>query len=88
YNKKVVVNRAVELGFFHDVEDMLVDNNHGYDVTDSDRFYFYSVSFTQSFSAGHASNNILGRALCSGGFVWLAGDNELQFYQCERVKEA
>ncbi|KAM0996329.1 hypothetical protein ACFX2I_006319 [Malus domestica] len=88
YNKKVVVNREVELGFFHDVEDMLVDNNHGYDVTDSDRFYFYSVSFTQSFSAGHASNNILGRAFCSGGFVWLAGDNELQFYQCERVKEA
>ncbi|XP_021803779.1 transcription factor MYC2-like [Prunus avium] len=63
----------------------LVD--HG-DVTGSEWFYFYSVSLTQSFAAGHATNNILGRAFCSGGFVWLAGAHELQFYECERVKEA
>nr|WKE35250.1 basic helix-loop-helix family protein [Rosa persica] len=59
------------------------------DVTDSDWFYFYTVSnFTQSFAAGPESNNILGGAFCSGAFVWLAGDHELKFYECERVKEA
>ncbi|KAM1748693.1 hypothetical protein ACFX12_009650 [Malus domestica] len=35
-----------------------------------------------------SDNNILGRAFCSGGFVWLAGDHEFQLYECERVKEA
>ncbi|CAN6692543.1 unnamed protein product [Malus baccata var. baccata] len=33
-------------------------------------------------------NNILGRALFSGGFFWLAGDHEFQLYECERVQEA
>ncbi|RXI04414.1 hypothetical protein DVH24_038688 [Malus domestica] len=69
---------------------LLADNHDGTgDAThDSDRFYFYGVSLTQSFAAGQASKNILGRAFCSGGFVWLAGGHELQLYECERVKEA
>nr|XP_017191223.2 transcription factor bHLH14-like isoform X1 [Malus domestica] len=84
------VNREVEALLHDDVMylDMrLVD--HG-DVTDSELFYFYTVSLTQSFSASHGnnSNNIFGRAFGSGGFVWLAGDHEFQFYECERVKEA
>ncbi|XP_021816617.1 transcription factor MYC2-like [Prunus avium] len=80
--RKKVVNREVE-ALFH--EDMDLD---GGDVTDSEWFYFYTVSLTQSFGACHATGNILGRAFCSGGFVWLAGDHELQFSECERVKEA
>ncbi|KAM1101314.1 hypothetical protein ACFX13_007817 [Malus domestica] len=84
------VNREVEALLHDDVMDLdmrLVD--HG-DVTDSELFYFYTVSLTQSFSASHGnnSNNIFGRAFGSGGFVWLAGDHEFQFYECERVKEA
>lgn len=88
---KKVVNREVEALFhnFHEDMDMdrLVDING--DVTDSEWFYFYTVSLTQSFAAGHGNNNnnILGRAFCSGTFVWLAGE-ELQFNECERVKEA
>ena len=62
------------------------------DVTDSEWFYFYTVSLIESFAAGHGMGitityNILGRAFCSGTFVWLAGE-ELQFNECERVKEA
>ncbi|ONI07611.1 hypothetical protein PRUPE_5G130500 [Prunus persica] len=89
--RKNVNNREVEVLF--DEEDMvdldtsLVDHGVG-DVTDSEWFYFYTVSLTQSFAAGHGNNSILDRAFCSGGFVWLAGDHELQFYECERVKEA
>ncbi|PQM40925.1 transcription factor bHLH14-like isoform X1 [Prunus yedoensis var. nudiflora] len=88
FNKKVTSREAEEALFDEDMVDLemrLVD--HG-DVTGSEWFYFYSVSLTQSFAAGHATNNILGRAFCSGGFVWLAGAHELQFYECERVKEA
>ncbi|CAN6558184.1 unnamed protein product [Malus baccata var. baccata] len=87
---KKVTNREVEALLHDDVMDLdmrLVD--HG-DVADSELFYFYTVSLTQSFSASHGnnSNNIFGRAFGSGGFVWLAGDHEFQFYECERVKEA
>ncbi|BBH03535.1 Basic helix-loop-helix DNA-binding family protein [Prunus dulcis] len=88
--KKVINRGCAESLFQEDLEDLdmrLVDHGVG-DVTDSEWFYFYSVSLTQSFAAGHATNNILGRAFCSGGFVWLAGAHELQFYECERVKEA
>ncbi|KAM1209267.1 transcription factor MYC2-like [Malus sylvestris] len=80
--RKRAISREVE-ALFH--EDMDLD---GGDVTDAEWFYFYTVSLTQSFTAGQGNSNILGRTFCSGGFVWLAGDHELQFYECERVKEA
>ncbi|KAK9922920.1 hypothetical protein M0R45_031357 [Rubus argutus] len=66
---KKVVNQEVEAflhNFHEDMDtDRLVDINE--DVTDSEWFYFYTVSLTQSFSAGHGNNNsnILGRAFCS-----------------------
>ncbi|XP_050377811.1 transcription factor MYC2-like isoform X2 [Argentina anserina] len=80
---KKVFNRQVEALF---EEDMNVDINE--DVTDSEWFYFYSISLTQSFAATPGKNNIIGHAFCSGAFVWSAGDHDLQFYECERVKEA
>nr|XP_008374121.2 transcription factor MYC3-like [Malus domestica] len=80
--KKRAISREVEALFHEDVD---LD---GGDVTDAQWFYFYTASLTQSFTAGHGNSNILGRTFCSGGFVWLAGDHELQFYECERVKEA
>ncbi|BFG32092.1 hypothetical protein CerSpe_183660 [Prunus speciosa] len=84
--RRKVENEDVENLFHEDMADLaMVDHR---DVTDSEWFYFYSVCLTQTFAAGHASNNVLGRAFCSGGFVWLAGAHELQFYECERVKEA
>nr|WKE35186.1 basic helix-loop-helix family protein [Rosa persica] len=84
---KKVINRQVEALFQEDMDmERLVDIDG--DVTDSEWFYFYTLSLTQSFAAGHGSNNILGRSFCSGAFVWLAGDHELQLYECERVKEA
>ncbi|KAB2632993.1 transcription factor MYC2-like [Pyrus ussuriensis x Pyrus communis] len=79
-DRKNGISREVEALFY---EDMDLD---GGDVTDAEWFYFYTASLTQSFTAGHG--NILGRTFCSGDFVWLAGDHELQFYECERVKEA
>ncbi|XP_009354516.1 transcription factor MYC3-like [Pyrus x bretschneideri] len=82
YKSSNINSYQPKLGF-SDVD--FVGNNDDGDVTDSEWFYFYSVSLTQSFTA---DNNILGRAFCSGGFVWLAGDHEFQLYECERVKEA
>ncbi|CAN6713351.1 unnamed protein product [Malus baccata var. baccata] len=78
--RKKGIRKEVEALFY---EDMDLD---GGDVTDAEWFYFYTASLTQSFTASHG--NILGGTFCSGDFVWLAGDHELQFYECERVKEA
>lgn len=76
-NKKKVSKEIHNL--FHEEADMDVDGH----FTDSE--WFYSVSVAQSFSL---SDGILGRAYSSGAFIWLTGDHELQFFECERVKEA
>ncbi|KAJ6955623.1 transcription factor MYC2-like [Populus alba x Populus x berolinensis] len=43
------------------------------------------MSLTRSFSPG---DGILGKAYTTGSLIWLTGGHELQFYNCERVKEA
>ncbi|GLU17591.1 hypothetical protein SLE2022_339520 [Rubroshorea leprosula] len=53
------------------------------DVTDYE--WYYTVSITRSFSVG---DGILGRAFSSGSYFWLTGDQDLQFYECDRAKEA
>ncbi|GMJ00467.1 hypothetical protein like AT4G00870 [Hibiscus trionum] len=67
--------------FFNEVMDMdrIVDG----DLTDFE--WYYTVSMTQSFTVG---DGILGKVFGSGSHIWLSGDHELQFYQCERVREA
>ncbi|KAG6781232.1 hypothetical protein POTOM_014123 [Populus tomentosa] len=47
--------------------------------------WYYTVSATRVFSVG---DGILGSAFTSGSSIWLAGDRELQIYECERVTEA
>ncbi|CAK7335830.1 unnamed protein product [Dovyalis caffra] len=47
--------------------------------------WYYTVSVTRAFAVG---DGILGKAFSSGSSIWLAGDHELQMYECERVKEA
>lgn len=47
--------------------------------------WFYTVSTSRSFST---EDGVVGKAYGSGAFIWLTGHQELQFYQCERVKEA
>ncbi|XP_044501707.1 transcription factor MYC2-like [Mangifera indica] len=56
---------------------------NGSDFTDIE--WFYMMSLTRSF---HAGDCIPGRALSTGSLVWLTGGQELQFYNCERAKEA
>lgn len=56
----------------------------GSDVADTE--WFYVMSLTRSFNAGDGS--IPGRTLTTGSLVWLTGGHELQFYNCERAKEA
>ncbi|KAJ4840464.1 hypothetical protein Tsubulata_029519 [Turnera subulata] len=65
-----------------EVEDIVEGTNNGADYE-----WFYTVSLTRSFGPGEG---ILDRAFSSGSgsFFWLSGDNELQGYDCERVKEA
>ncbi|XP_065858978.1 transcription factor MYC2-like [Euphorbia lathyris] len=62
---------------------MELDRLSNVDVIDYE--WFYTVSLTRSFSVG---DGIVGSAFGSRAFIWLTGDQELQFYQCERVKEA
>ncbi|XP_044492197.1 transcription factor MYC2-like [Mangifera indica] len=64
----------------HDIHMSMMD---GSDVTDAE--WFYMMSLTRSFNAG---DGILGKALTTGSLVWLSGGHELQFYNCERAKEA
>ncbi|WCJ26641.1 basic helix-loop-helix (bHLH) DNA-binding superfamily protein [Euphorbia peplus] len=64
-------------------EAMELDRLSNVDLIDSE--WFYTVSATRSFSIG---DGIVGKTFVSRDFVWLAGDPELQVYQCERVKEA
>lgn len=60
-----------------------IDGSMDGDVTDPE--WFYVTSLTCSFSAG---DGIAGTAFGSGSLVWLTGGHELQFYDCERAKEA
>ncbi|WCJ22242.1 Transcription factor MYC2 [Euphorbia peplus] len=62
---------------------MELDRLSNVDLIDCE--WFYTVSATRSFSVG---DGIVGKTFMSRDFVWLAGDPELQVYQCERVKEA
>ncbi|XP_034904319.1 transcription factor bHLH14 isoform X2 [Populus alba] len=64
----------------HDLDMSLMD---GTDSTDTE--WFYVMSLTRSFSPG---DGILGKAYTTGSLIWLTGGHELQFYNCERVKEA
>lgn len=43
------------------------------------------MSLTRSFSIG---DGVLGKAFGTNSLVWLTGGHELQFYNCERAKEA
>lgn len=47
--------------------------------------WFYVMSLTRSFSPGEG---VPGKAFSSGAMVWLTGADQLQFYNCERAKEA
>ncbi|KAK3429532.1 hypothetical protein EUGRSUZ_E01039 [Eucalyptus grandis] len=53
------------------------------EVCDLERYFIVSV--TRSYSS---KESILGRALCSGTYIWLCGEDELGSYECERVREA
>ncbi|KAK2965521.1 hypothetical protein RJ640_008871 [Escallonia rubra] len=53
------------------------------DATDAE--WFYVMSLTRSFSAGEG---VPGKAFSSKALVWLTGRDQLQFYDCERAKEA
>ncbi|XP_022738037.1 transcription factor MYC2-like [Durio zibethinus] len=64
-------------------EEMDMDRMVDGDVTDYE--WFYTVSITRSFAIG---DGILGKAFGSGSYIWLSGDQELQLYDCERVREA
>uniref|UniRef100_A0A5B7A0Z7 Transcription factor n=1 Tax=Davidia involucrata TaxID=16924 RepID=A0A5B7A0Z7_DAVIN len=79
--EKKKVARGIQALFSDNSSDIdgLVDG----EVTDSE--WFYMVSVTRSFVDG---DDIPGRAFSSGAYVWLAGDQDLQFYDCERAKEA
>jgi transcription factor MYC2 len=76
--------------FMRDIQSIITENHHDVDdmslnadVTDAE--WFYVMSLTRSFSAG---DGVLGKAFSTNSLVWLTGGHELQFYSCERAKEA
>ncbi|TXG50766.1 hypothetical protein EZV62_023290 [Acer yangbiense] len=84
--KKVVATSRdhFQVHFNDDEMDLERMVNCGGDVTDC--AWYYTESMSRSFAIG--DGGVLGRSFSSGEFVWLSGGDELQFYECERVKEA
>ncbi|WRX09256.1 Myc-type [Theobroma cacao] len=78
--RKVMKGIQALIGDNHDIDMSMID---GTDITDAE--WFYVMSLTRSFSAG---DGIPGKALSTGSLVWLTGAHELQFYNCERAREA
>nr|ADK91082.1 LMYC2 [Hevea brasiliensis] len=78
--ERKVINKESQTLF---TDDMDMDRLPDVDVIDYE--WFYTVSVTRSFAI---DDGILGRTFGSGAFIWLTGNNELQMYDCERVKEA
>ncbi|XVF33101.1 hypothetical protein REPUB_Repub17cG0139200 [Reevesia pubescens] len=78
--RKVMKGIQALIGDDHDINMSMID---GPDITDAE--WFYVMSLTRSFSAG---DGIPGKALSTGSLVWLTGAHELQFYNCERAREA
>ncbi|CAL9007552.1 unnamed protein product [Prunus brigantina] len=62
----------------------------GLDADVSDGEWFYVMSLARSFPIGESaiSASVPGKAFSSGSVVWLTGAHELQFYNCDRAKEA
>ncbi|MBA0700585.1 hypothetical protein Goari_022274 [Gossypium aridum] len=77
---KVMKGIQALIGDHHDVDMSMIN---GTDITDVE--WLYMMSMTRSFSAGEG---IPGKALSTGSLVWLSGAHELQFYNCERAREA
>ncbi|KAK8565659.1 hypothetical protein V6N13_020743 [Hibiscus sabdariffa] len=78
--RKMVMGIQALIGDNHHIDMSMLD---GTDITDVE--WFYMMSMTRSFSAG---DGIPGKALSTGSLVWLTGAHELQFYNCERAREA
>ncbi|GMI85857.1 hypothetical protein HRI_002255000 [Hibiscus trionum] len=78
--RKVMKGIQALVGGNHDICPSMID---GTDIGDAE--WFYMLSLTRSFSAG---DGIPGKSLTTGSLVWLTGTQELQFYNCERAKEA
>ncbi|RYR74978.1 hypothetical protein Ahy_A02g009689 isoform A [Arachis hypogaea] len=55
----------------------------------NDAEWFYVMSLTRTFSIANSSSSSLpGKAFALGSVLWLNSKEELQFYNCERAKEA
>ncbi|KAK2649992.1 hypothetical protein Ddye_017481 [Dipteronia dyeriana] len=80
--KRVI--KGIQLALIGDQHDMGMSMLDGSDVSDTE--WFYVMSLTRSFNAG--DGGIPGRALSTGSLVWLTGSHDMQFYNCERAKEA
>ncbi|XWS35938.1 hypothetical protein CRYUN_Cryun20dG0039700 [Craigia yunnanensis] len=78
--RKVMKGIQALIGDNNDIDMSMID---GTDITDAE--WFYVMSLTRSFSAG---DGIPGKALSTGSLVWLTGAHELQFYNCDRAREA
>ncbi|GMI98961.1 hypothetical protein like AT4G17880 [Hibiscus trionum] len=78
--RKIMKGLQSLIGDNHEIEVPLID---GTDISDVE--WYYVMSMARSFSAG---DGVVGKALSTGSLVWLTGDVQLQFYDCERAREA
>ncbi|KAF8035605.1 hypothetical protein BT93_C1594 [Corymbia citriodora subsp. variegata] len=77
--KELGTPTSTDFNLSSNMDTMLVQN----EVSNLERYFI--VSITKSYSS---EESILGRALCSGTYIWLCGEDELGTYECERVREA
>lgn len=63
------------------------ENNNGVgpDGEVSDAEWFYIMSLARSFEVNEGAP---GKAFSSSTLIWLSGSSQLQFYECQRAKEA
>ncbi|XP_052211339.1 transcription factor MYC2-like [Diospyros lotus] len=66
-----------------DTDGLIDGSGGGGDVTDPE--WFYMASLNKSVASGE---DLLHRTYISTGYVWLAGEHQLKFYNYERAQEA
>nr|WAK86079.1 transcription factor bHLH33 [Nothapodytes nimmoniana] len=79
-SERIKVMRGIQALISESVE---TDGPLDGDVRDTE--WFYIMSLTRSFSL---RDGMAGKAYNSGSLVWLTGGHQLEFYNCERAKEA
>ncbi|KAI4355292.1 hypothetical protein L6164_004081 [Bauhinia variegata] len=92
YNERRKVRKGIQsLINDNDNDNSIMDHmSSNGDLNDAEWFYVMSLARTFPIGDHHhrGSYSLLGKAFTSGTSIWVNSKHELQFYNCERAKEA